>query len=146
MKYRRTNPHPSLPTSPSHTHTYTNLISLDSWFISRDSTTPLGSLCAHRPCQGYTHNPTGLPVRSQGLHLQYHWAPCAFTGMYPHTNPLSRCPPTPFLPHPGFYVFILHILQETALPSVCAHQVRDSILWNFCHLVAYLCREVSLRQ
>jgi len=23
-------------------------------------------LCIHRPCEGYTHNPTGLPVRSQG--------------------------------------------------------------------------------
>ena len=64
MEYRRTNPHSSPPTSPSHTHTYTNSIPLDSWSIFRDSTTPLGSLCVHRPCQGYTHNPTGLPVRS----------------------------------------------------------------------------------
>jgi len=66
MEYRRTNPHPGLATSPSRTRTYTNSIPLDSWSISRDSTTPLGSLYVHRPCQGYTHNPTGLPVRSQG--------------------------------------------------------------------------------
>jgi len=71
MEYKRTNRHPSLPTPPSHTHTYTNSIPLNSWSISRDSTTPLGSLCVHRPCQGYTHNPTGLPVRSQGCQCTY---------------------------------------------------------------------------
>ena len=64
MEYTRTTPQPSLPTSPSHTHTHTYAIPLDSWSISRDNTTPLGSLCVHRPCQGYTHNATGLPVRS----------------------------------------------------------------------------------
>jgi len=36
--------------------------------------------------------------------------------------------------------------QETAQLSVCAYQVRGSILRNFCRLVAYLCRVVSLRQ
>ena len=54
-------------------------------------------------------------------------------------------PPTIILSHPGFYVCILHILQETAQPSVCDPQVRGSILRNFCCLVAYLCRVVSLR-
>jgi len=55
----------------THTHTH-HTIPLDSCFISRDSTiqlvslcihrdvptTLLGSLCVHRPSQGYTHNPT----------------------------------------------------------------------------------------
>jgi len=43
---------------------------------------------------------------------------------------LIRMPPTTSLPHPGFYVFILYILQETARLSVCARQVRGSILRN----------------
>jgi len=45
-------------------------------------------------------------------------------------------------------VLILHILQETLRLSVChgARQVRDSILHNFCRLVAYLCCVVLLRQ
>jgi len=82
--YRRTNLQPSLPTSPSLTHTQTNTIPRDSWSISRDSTTPLGSLCVHRPCQGCTHNPTGLPVRSQGCTcnptgLPVHSQGCALT-------------------------------------------------------------------
>jgi len=48
MDYRRIHPHPSLSSPPSHTHTYTNSILLDSWSISRDNTTPLFSLCVHR--------------------------------------------------------------------------------------------------
>jgi len=62
IEYRRTNPQSSLPTLPSHTPTYTNIILMDSWSIS---------------------NPTGHPVRSQaqsGTHPQSHWPPCAFTG------------------------------------------------------------------
>jgi len=49
-------------------------------------------------------------------------------------------------PHPGFYVFIIHILQETTRLSVCACQVQGSILRNFGRFVAYLCRVVSLRR
>jgi len=64
-----------------HTHTHTHhTIPLDSWFISRDSTiqlvslcvhrdvptTPLGTMCVRRPSQGYTHNPIGPPLRLQG--------------------------------------------------------------------------------
>ena len=43
---------------------------------------------------------------------------------------------------------VLYILQlqETARVSVCPRQVRGSILQNFCRLVAYLFRVVSLRQ
>ena len=74
IEYRRTNPHPSLPTSPSHTYTHTNSIPLDFWSISIDSTTSLGSLCVHRPCQGYTHNRTGLPVNTcTSLVITVHW-------------------------------------------------------------------------
>jgi len=84
------------------------------------------------------------PCAFTGMHLQSHWAPCAFIGMHPYQPPI-KMPPTTFLPHPGFYVqvFILHILKETARPSVCARQVRGSILRNFGRLVAYLCRVVS---
>jgi len=54
-------------------------------------------------------------------------------------------PPSTCLPHPRFYVLILYILQETARLSVCARQVRGSILQNFDRLVDYLCRVVLLR-
>jgi len=64
------------------------------------------------------YNPTWFPMRSQalsGMHLQSHWAACAFTGMYPgHTNPQSKCPPQPFSPIPGCIFFVLYILPKTA--------------------------------
>jgi len=137
MECKRTNPQSSLPTPPSRTHTYTNTILMDSWSIS---------------------NPTGHPVRSQalsGIHPQSHWFPCAFirmqlqthldlyafTGMHPQTNPQSRCPTQPFPLILGskmiMIVIILHILQEIARLSVCARQVRGSILQKFCRLVTY---------
>jgi len=72
------------------------------------------------------------------MYLQFHWAPCAFTGytlrQTPNQNsPLNLSPPSRLL------CFMLYILQETARLSVCARQVRGSILRNFCSLVAYLC-------
>jgi len=102
MEYRRTNAHPILPTSPSHTHTYINRdsIPLDSWSISIDSTTPLGCLCVHRPCQGYTHNPTGLSVRSQG---------CTY-------NPTG---PQPFSPIPGSMFDLYYISYKRQHGSSC---------------------------
>ena len=72
------------------------------------------------------YNPS-VPCVLTEIYLQSHWAPCAFTGMHPQTNPLC-------------------ISQETARLSLCARQVRGSILRNFCRLVAYLCCVVSLRQ
>jgi len=69
---------------------------------------------------------------------------CVHRDVLAHKPPIKMSPTT-LLPHPGFYVFILHILEETARPGVCARQVRGSILQNFCSLVAYLCRVVSLR-
>jgi len=81
--------------------------------------------------QGCTYDPTGLPVRSQGCTLR----------QTPNQNsPLNLSPPSRVL------YFMLYILQETARLSVCARQVRGSILQKFCRLVAYLCRVVSLRQ
>ena len=125
--------------------THTNSIPLDSWSISRDSTTPLGSLCVHRPCQG---SPT-IPLVSLCVHRDAITIPlgslCVHRDVPAHKPPITM-PPTTFLPHPGFYIFILHILQETARPSACARQVRGSILRNFCRPVAYLCHVVSLRQ
>ena len=126
MEYKRTNRHPSLPTPPSHTHTYTNSIPLDFWSISRDNTTPLVSLCVHREV-------LTIPLGSLCVHR-----------VHPQTNPqlnspLNLSPPSRLL------CFMLYILQETAQLSVCARQVRVSILRNFGRLVDYLCRVVSLR-
>jgi len=47
---------------------------------------------------------------------------------------------------PERITFCLYILQETPQFSMCARQVRGSILQNFGCLVAYLCRVVPLRQ
>jgi len=112
--------------------------------------TPLGTLCVHRPCQGYTHNPTGLSVHSQGCT----WNPTGismpsqgYTPRQPstrnHDAPLNLSPPSRVL---CFYTRYHRVLEETAQLSMCARQVRDSILLNFGRLVAYLCRVVSLRQ
>ena len=105
-----------------HTHTHTPYtIPLDSWFISRDSTIQLVSLCVHRdvpttrmgflsvhrPSQGYTHNPTGLPVRSQGytytpmgiqrslcLHRGFHTQDPIANPSWTHTHlSFPACPP-----------------------------------------------------
>ena len=63
MECRRTNPHPSLSTSPSHTPTQSR------WTPgpSPETVQPHWAPCAF----------TG-PVR---VHPQSHWSPCAFTGM-----------------------------------------------------------------
>jgi len=108
MECRRTNPQSSLPTPPSHTPTYTNAIPMDSWSIFnptghpvRDTPTiPLVSLCVHRDAPA-------IPLGSLCLHRD---------------APPIKMPPSTFPPHPGFYVFILHILQETARLSVCARR------------------------
>ena len=66
--------------------------------------------------QGCTYNPTGLPVRSQGCTLR----------QTPNQNSSLN------LSSPSWVLcFMLYILQETARLSVCARQVRGSILRNF---------------
>jgi len=80
------------------------------------------------------------------MHWQSYWAPCAFTGMHPQTTPQSRCPPQPFPPIQGSMFYAIHVTRDSTAHYVCARQVRGSILWNFCRLVGYLCRVVSLRQ
>jgi len=141
-----------------HTHTHTHhTIPLNFWFISRDSTiqlvslcacrdvhtTPLVSLCVHRPSEGYTHNPTGLRVRSQGctyhsiglsvhsqaqsgIRPQSHWSPCTFTWIHlnSHGDPCAftgvssfKTPSqTPLEPIPIS-------ASQTALQSVCLLQL-----------------------
>ena len=86
MEYRRINPHPSLPSHPSHTHTYTNSIPLDSWSISRDNTAPLVSLCVHRDA-------LTIPLGSLCIHRDV-----------PSDKPPIKIPPSTFPPHPGFYL------------------------------------------
>jgi len=97
MGYRRINPHPSLPSPPSHTHTYTNSIPMDSWSISRLSETipPLVSLCVHRDA-------LTIPLGSLCVHRD---AP-------------SDKPPIKIPPHPGFYV-LCYISYNRQHGSVC---------------------------
>jgi len=123
MEYRRTNPHPSLPTPPSHTHTYTNSIPLDSWSNSRNSTThwapcaftgpvrdtptiPLAVTSLLVCSQGCTYNPTGLPVRSQG---------CTCTQTPNQDAPLNLCPPSQVL---CFYT--THLTRDSTTQHVCS--------------------------
>jgi len=52
------------------------------------------------------------------MHLQFHWAPCAFTGIHPYTNPQSRCPPQPFFPIPGSRI-LSYISYKRQHSSAC---------------------------
>jgi len=144
---RRTNPLSSLSTSPSHTPTYTNAITMDSWSMS---------------------NPTGHPVRSQalsGIHPQSHWSLCAFTGMHlkshwdlyafagihPQTtiNPQSWCPPQPFPPIPGFmflYQISSSLRRDSTAQHVCSSGAgfNPSEFWSPCGLPVSCCLTTSV--
>jgi len=100
------NPHSSLPSPPSHTHT--NSIPLGSLSMSRDNTTPLGFLCVHRD----------VPTIQLG--------PLCVHRVEPSHQPPIKLPPTTFLPHTRFYVFILHIL------FIQHNRVRDSTAQRVC--------------
>jgi len=126
MEYRRIHPHPSLSSPPPHTHTYTNSIPLDSWSISRDNTTPLFSLCVHRDVRT-------IPLGSLCVHKDA-----------PSDKPPIKIPSSTFQPILGSLFYVIYLTRDST--AVCARQVRGSILRNFCRLVAYLCRVVSLRQ
>jgi len=83
----------------------------------------MGTLCAHRPCQGYTHNPTGFLC----VHRDKPAIPLGSMCIYrdvPSYKPPIKMPFTSSLPHSCLYVFVLYILQETARLSVCAHQLQ----------------------
>ena len=54
------------------------------------------------------------------MHLQSHWAPCAFTGMHPQTNPQSRCPPQPFPPIPGSTFYTIYLTRDSTAQRVCS--------------------------
>ena len=69
------------------------------WFISRDSTIPLVSLTIHRDA------PT-IPLCSLCIHRELS-APSNWTPI--------KMPSSTSFPHPRFYVFILHISQETVI-------------------------------
>jgi len=100
MEYRRIHPHPSLPSPPSHTHTYTNSIPLDSWSISRHNTAPLFSLCVHRDV-------LTIPLGSLCVHRDA-----------PSDKLPIKISPSNFAPHPGFYV-LCYISYKRQHGSVC---------------------------
>jgi len=134
MEYRRTNPHPSLPTSSlTHTHTPTQ----SRWTPGpspetvqphwdpcactcpvrdtpvRDTPTiPLVSVCVHRDAglpvrsQGCTYNPAGLPVRSQG---------CALRQTPNQDAPLNLSPPIP-----GSMFYTIYITRDSTAQRVCS--------------------------
>jgi len=58
------------------------------------------------PLPGCTCNPTRISMED------------AFTGMHPHTNPQSRCPPQPFPPIPGS-MFLYCISYKRQHGSAC---------------------------
>jgi len=121
------NPQPSPSTSLIHTHI--------------NQRNPAG-LLVHLQRQ---YNATGRPVRSQGCTCNPTRLLCIHRDTPSHKTPIEK-PPSTFPPTPGSMFCIPCIRQVTARLSVCARQVRGSILRNFCRLVAYLCRVVSLRQ
>ena len=121
------NPQPSPSTSLMHTHI--------------NQRNPAG-LLVHLQRQ---YNATGRPVRSQGCTCNPTRLLCIHRDTPSHKTPIEK-PPSTFPPTPGSMFCIPCTRQVTARLSVCARQVRGSILRNFCRLVAYLCRVVSLRQ
>jgi len=148
MEYRRTNPHPSLPKPPlSHTHTHTPTQSRWTPGPSPQSVQSHWAPCAFT---GPVRDTPTIPLDSLCIYRDALTIPLVSLCVHRHVlahKPSFKMPPTTFLPHPGLYVFILHILLETTTrPSVCARQVRGSILQNSCRLVAYLCRVVSIHQ
>ena len=52
------------------------------------------------------------PLAFTGIHLQSHWAPCAFTGMHPQINPQSKYPPQPFLPIPDSVLYYISYKRQ----------------------------------
>jgi len=107
------------------------------------------------------------PVRSQaqsGIHPQCHWSPCAFTGMHlPPCFPLgSLClhrdapsdkPPIKIISGPlnlsppsrVLWFYTVYHTRDSTAQRVCSPGA-GFIFRNFCRLVAYLCRVVSLCQ
>jgi len=80
------------------------------------------------------------------MYLRSHWAPCAFTG-YTLRQPPNQNSPLNLSPPSWLLCFMLYILQETARLSVCARQVRGSILRNFlspCGLPVSCCLATSV--
>jgi len=123
------------PAHIPHTHTHTHhTFPLDSWFISRDSTiqlvslcvhrdvptTPLGSLCVHRPCQGYTHNPTGLPVRSQGCTYNPSGLPVYSQGCTTTPTPNQDAPHNLFLPSLVLCFYTTYLTRDSTAQRVCS--------------------------
>jgi len=68
-----------------------------------------------------------------------------FSYMECHTGCAFPQPPRtkPTLPHKRFYVFVIYVLQDRARQSMCAPGAGFNSV-EFCRLVAYLCRDVSL--
>ena len=55
-----------------------------------------------------------------GIHLQSHWAPRAFTGMHPQTNPQSKYPPQPFSPIPSSMFYTTYLTRDIRAQCVCS--------------------------
>jgi len=101
MEFRRIHPHSSLPSPPSHTHTYTNSIPLDSWSISRDNTTPLFSLCVHRDV-------LTIPLGSLCVHRDA-----------PSDKPPIKIPRQPFPPIPGSMFYVIYLTRDSTAQCAC---------------------------
>jgi len=54
------------------------------------------------------------------MHLQSHWAPCAFTGMHPQTNPQSKFFPQPFFPILGSMFYVIYLTRDSTTQCVCS--------------------------
>ena len=62
------------------------------------------------------------------MHLQSHWAPCAFTGMHPQTNPQSKYPPQPFTPIQGSIFCTTNLTRDSTAQCVCSPGVGFNLL------------------
>jgi len=54
------------------------------------------------------------------MHLQSHWAPCAYTGMHPQTSPQSQFPSHTSPPIPGSMFYVIYLTRDSTAQCVCS--------------------------
>ena len=80
------------------------------------------------------------------MYLQSHWAPCAFTGMHPQTNPQSKFPPQPFPPIPGSMFYVIYLTRDSTAQCVCSPGAgfHPPEFWSPCGLPVSCCLATSV--
>ena len=54
------------------------------------------------------------------MYLESHWAPCAFIGMHPETNPQSKFLPQSFPPILASMFYVIYLTRDSTAQCVCS--------------------------